>query len=621
MKVTDGRANKKFSNFLDHYLDQKVQEKGSRSAQWIKISLCIILYLGIMAFQASPNTSTDFNGILSQVQAVISIYLAINFIRTGFIVGLALNIANVLSTIMGIFIAHNSSAFTGMIVAFSTMISISIINILVRRAARQFSEEVKQKEELFLLNEELSASEEELRQQNDQLMESYEVIKKNEEKLNYLAYTDTLSELPNRKMILDRLDLLVTRSKENNSSFAVVFIDLDDFKKINDTMGHQLGDLLIVSVAARLNSMIFKNDLLGRLGGDEFALIIQQDLSDEDVFQYVENLREKLAERFYINQHEYRIRASFGISIYPQDGSTPDELIKCADTAMYKAKEIGKNDICFFRKEMRDEIFQKIDFENKLVAAIQNNEFFLVFQPQFITGTKMLRGFEALVRWRSPDWGLLLPLKFIPAAEEMGLIIQMGEWILRTACQEFKKIIDQYHLDAVLSVNISSIQFEDPSFVHIIKNVLQDWDLPANHLELEITESVLIKSIEGATQILTELKDMGVRVALDDFGTGYSSLRYLQALPIDTLKIDKSFVDSISNLRGNREMIGPIISLVHEMNVFVIAEGVESEIQFNYLKDEECDCIQGFLLGRPFDDNELQIFLDGYSNHIAGSLL
>lgn len=604
-------------NIFDRYLDKKVQEEGKRSGYWGKIIICIVFYTAIMILQASANLPVSINGILSQLEAIISVFLAVNFIRTGFFVGLFLNIINVIAILLAVSLLHNTTAITGLIVALFTMVSISIITILNSRSARQFAEVIKQKEEMIALTEEIIASEEELRQQNDQLSEYYQLIKKNDEKLNYLAYFDTLTELPNRKMILDRLELLVNLSQKNISPFAVVFIDLDNFKKINDTVGHHLGDLLIISVASRLNNLVCKSDLFGRLGGDEFALIIQQNLKDEDILQYVENLRECLEESFNVERYEFYISASFGISIYPQDGSNPDELIKYADIAMYKAKETGKNGIYFFRKEMRDEILQKIDFEKKLVAALHNEEFFLVFQPQYIVDTNDLRGFEALVRWQSPDFGILGPMKFIPLAEEMRLIVQIGEWILRTACRMFKEMLDQYHLEAVISVNISSIQFDDPFFVKMVKNILKECGLQARYLELEITESILIQSLDQTIRILNELKEMGVRIALDDFGTGYSSLRYLQLLPIDTLKIDKSFVDNINHLDEKKQIIGSIISLVHQMDILVVAEGVESEVQLNYLVKENCDCIQGFLLGRPLNNIELQIFFDKYLKRVS----
>jgi diguanylate cyclase (GGDEF)-like protein len=602
----------RFSLF-DQYLDKKVLEQGeSSSAQWTKIVVCILLYLAIMLVLASQRIPTNISGILTQIQAIISVYLAISIVRMGFYVGLALNIINVIGILLAVLLAHNTTALTGMVVTLSTLVSISVINILVSRNARQFTAVLKQKEELVALSEELVASEEELRQQNEHLVDSYQVISRNEEKLNHLAFFDTLTELPNRKMILDRLELLVHLSQKNNSSFAVVFIDLDDFKKINDAMGHQIGDLLIVSVSARLNSLVDRDDLLGRLGGDEFALIVQQSLRDEDILHYVESLRVSLEKPFDVDRFHLSIRASFGISIFPQDGSNPNELIKCADTAMYKAKETGKNGIYFFRKEMQVEILQKMDFENKLLAALQDEQFFLAYQPQYMANTNRLRGFETLVRWQSPDLGLMSPLEFIPMAEEMGLIVPLGQWILRTACFKFKELMDSYHfMGLILSVNISALQFDDPGFVSTLKTILQESGLPAQNLELEITESVLIKSVDQAIRILNELKSMGVRIALDDFGTGYSSLRYLQLLPIDTLKIDKSFVESISYKERNKQVIGAIISLVHQMNIFVVAEGVETDTQLNYLKKEDCDSIQGFLLGRPLTVPELIQYFDG----------
>jgi diguanylate cyclase (GGDEF)-like protein len=599
------RGDKNNDNFIDHYLVTRVYQQAERSsAQWAKLVIGVILYLLIMLLQATHYLPEYINGIFSQLQAIISVFLALYIVKEGFYVGAALNIINVIAISMAIVVAHQTSAITGLIVAVFTLIAITFIHILVNRNARQFAEVVKQKEELFVLGSEL-------RQQNENLLQSNLVISKNEEKLNYLAYFDTLTELPNRKMIFDRLELLVNLSQNNRATFAVVFIDLDDFKKINDAMGHQVGDMLIVAVAARLNERVHKGDLLGRLGGDEFALIIQQSLRDEEFFQYVENLRLSLEKNFHVDPYDLYIRASFGISIYPQDGSTPTELIKCADTAMYKAKETGTHGINFFRKEMQADILQKMDYENKLLAALQNEEFFLAYQPQFMANTKTLRGFEALVRWSSPDYGLMSPMTFIPVAEEMGLIIPLGQWILRTACHQFTGLMARYPSpEIILSVNISALQFNDPGFVPTLKSILQESGLAAQNLELEITESVLIKSVEQTRRILNELKEMGVKIALDDFGTGYSSLRYLQILPIDTLKIDKSFVENINDQDKKKHVIGAIITLVHQMNIFVVAEGIENDMQLSYLMKEACDGFQGYLLGKPMTVPEIIKYFD-----------
>jgi diguanylate cyclase (GGDEF)-like protein len=599
-----------FQSILDQFLDARVQESKSRARESTAFTLCILVYLGLMSSLTFPEIPNVLKGITAQFEVLLSIYMALSFSRRGFWAGILLNIGNIILIFLSIIFVKNENAVTGIVVNIFAIISIFIISALMKRFTQQIKEVTRQREELLYLSKEILTSEAELKKQNLELQNSYQVIKSDEEKLNHLAYFDTLTELPNRKMILDRLNLLVNLSHQNGLSFSVVFIDLDDFKKINDSMGHLVGDALIVSVASRLNEFVDKNDILGRLGGDEFALIIQQDLKDEDIFQYVENLRRSLETSFIVETHELHIKASFGISKYPRDGVDPNELIRCADTAMYKAKETGKNGIYFFDRDMLDEILKRVDFENHMDAALKNNEFFLVFQPQYNTGDSTLRGFETLVRWQSPDYGLLSPLQFIPVAEDTRFIIPLGEWILRTACTMIVELMAVHQLpDIVLSVNISGIQFDDPNFSNMLKSILEETRLPAQNLELEITESMMIGSLDQTRQIMDELKTMGVKIALDDFGTGYSSLRYLQLLPIDTLKIDKSFIDNMNENERNKQVIGAIISLIHQLNIIVVAEGVENEQQLNYLREEKCDGIQGFLLGKPLSLQELAEYL------------
>jgi diguanylate cyclase (GGDEF)-like protein len=564
-----------------------------------------------MSFLTFPEFPNPVKGIIAQFEVLLSIYLVLSFSKKGFWAGIVLNTGNIILVVLTVILVKNANAVTGIVVNGFTILSICIIRTLMSRNERQITEVTRQKEQLLHLNKEILASEDELKKQNKELQDSYQIIKDGEEKLNFLAFYDTLTKLPNRKMIMDRLDLLVNLSRHNTLSFFVVFIDLDDFKKINDSVGHSMGDALIGSVATRLSQLIHENDIIGRLGGDEFALIIQQDLRDEEILKYVETLRSSLDEKFIIDKHELHIKASFGISKFPHDGIDPNELIRCADTAMYKAKETGKNGIYFFHKDMLEEILSRIDFETHMRNALVNGEFFLVFQPQYNMSAGTLRGFETLIRWQSPIYGLLNPMTFIPVAEDTRFIIPLGQWILSAACQKMMELRLKYQLpDTILSVNISAIQIVDPSFIPMLRTTLDESGLPACNLELEITESVMIESLDHTREILNELKTMGVKIALDDFGTGYSSLRYLQLLPIDTLKIDKSFVDNINNNSRNRQVIGAIISLVHQMDIFVVAEGVENDLQLNYLRDEKCDGIQGFLLGKPLSVQELTEYLE-----------
>lgn len=591
-----------------------MQQQFSESREKIKYTICVLAYLVFMGLTMHPSFTIPMKGIMAQFEVLISIFLALNFDRKGYHAGIVLNSLNLVMVLYSVLFAGNSNAVTGLVVIIFTIISISIIAALMNRNTRQYEKVVKQREELLVLNREIHRSEEELLHQNNELQKSYQIIKSGEEKLNFLAYFDPLTKLPNRKMILDRLELLVNLSRQSHTSFAVVFIDLDDFKKINDTMGHHVGDALIVSVASRLCGQLDKHDVLGRLGGDEFALVIQQEIKNEDILEYVDNLRQCLEDKFIVDRHELYIKASFGIARFPDDGLIPDELIRSADTAMYRVKESGKNGVYFFHREMLDAVLKKLDFEKKIGEALQNEEFFLTFQPQFDIRNDSLRGFETLVRWQSPDLGLVCPFQFIPIAEETRLIIPLGQWIISNACCTFKSLMDRYHRnDLILSVNISAIQFDDANFIPMLKRALNESGLPGQNLELEVTESIMIKSLDHTRQILNELKTMGVKIALDDFGTGYSSLRYLQLLPIDTLKIDKTFVDSIREPNGDVQLIGAIISLVHQLRIFVVAEGVENESQLAYLKEKGCDGVQGFLLGKPLSIQDLMLLLEDQS--------
>lgn len=603
--------NKTNFDFTKNYIDKKEQEHESKHVQWIKIIVFLILYVTTMVIQLSNVLETSINGVISQVQVMMSTYIVMSVKKRGFVCAVVFNLILCCMAGGAFFINGNLSAAPGVIIPICTIVTISIIFFFEKRLDNKIKEVINQKEEIYTLYEEVVHNEKEILEKNSQLIQYNKEIKKSEEKLSYLAFFDVLTEIPNRKMIIDRIDFLISLAESKKISFATVFIDLDNFKKINDSMGHHAGDLLLKAVTSKLKGLIHSKDMLGRLGGDEFAIIIQRELKEEEILEYVENLKDSLMDCFVIENTEFNTSASLGISMYPQDGKDSAELLKCADTAMYKAKEYGKNGVYFFRKEMKEDILKKIEFENRLLSAIKNEEIFLVFQPQYTSNSKELRGFEVLVRWKSPELGLVSPGQFIPVAEETGFIVQLGEFIFRKACEKFKYIQDKYNIMSVISVNISALQIMDPYFVQMVKNVLEETKFDVRYLELEITESVFISSVDYVINIINELKEMGISIALDDFGTGYSSLNYLQLLPIDTLKIDKSFIDSIDN-NTKKQIVGSIISLVHKMEISVVAEGIENEIQLEYLKKHECDFIQGFLWGKPLNEEEVSKLLNLY---------
>lgn len=599
--------NKKNDNLVENFFNEKILYNNEKKNYIrMKIVICIITYIVIILVFIKSDPNSIANGIANEIWIAISIYLTLSVMNKGYYIALISNVVELIQSIGVFFLMDKQNALIGALSSLFTILAISIIQILFQRNYDQFKKVYKQKEKITMLYDELAASEDKLRKQNDKLTEYNQKILSDADKLNHIAYYDSLTNLPNRKMIMDKLDKLTGSLCKSEESFAVVFIDLDNFKKINDTLGHEYGDLLIKFVGLRINSLISDNDMLGRLGGDEFALIIHQNSNKDEIFKYVKLISERLKKPFCIERIELRTSACFGIAMFPDDGTDPYELIKCADTAMYKVKDTGKDGVKFFLKEMKDEIVHKTKLEKRLSEAIEKEEFFLAFQPQYNTYDNKLRGFEALIRWKSTDLGIISPMNFIPLTEEMGIIVKLGEWILKTACIKFKEIHDKYNVDVCVSVNISAIQINEQSFIEMIKNILEQTGLKPCYLELEITESVFIKSIDEVIEKLNKLKKMGIKISLDDFGTGYSSLSYLQRLPIDTLKIDKSFVESINERVVSKQIIGSIISLVHELDMFVIAEGVENEFQFEYLKKQKCDCIQGYLLGKPIDEIELE---------------
>ena len=478
------------------------------------------------------------------------------------------------------------------------------------KAIERLNAVLSQKEKIATLYKKLNLTKKTLASQNQELQAFNEEIKKNEERLHFLAYYDSLTELPNRKMIMERLQLLVNLSENEKSNFFIVFIDLDNFKKINDTMGHLYGDDYLKYTAMRLQELIHEDDLLGRLGGDEFALIIQRNIKEDAAYNYVESLRNELCDKIKTSCSEFKVSASFGISVFPQDGKDPTELLKSADTSMYKAKELGRNNIQFFRPYMKEEILNKIQMESLLLKAYENKEFFIEYQPQFNAEDHRIRGFEALIRWESPHYGRVAPMNFIPLAEEMGLIIGIGQWVLLTACHKFKELDSRFGQNLCISVNVSAVQMRDKNFVTIVKNVLDETNMDPRQLELEITESLFIDHIEETIDMLNEIKSLNVRISLDDFGTGFSSLSYLRRLPIDTLKIDKSFIDDLTDKDSSIRIVGDIISLGHNLNAHIVAEGIENSTQLDYLKANNCDCIQGFMFGKPMCVTDVEALLE-----------
>ncbi|MEW7999981.1 MAG: EAL domain-containing protein [Candidatus Thiodiazotropha endolucinida] len=432
--------------------------------------------------------------------------------------------------------------------------------------------------------------------------------KQAEELIKYQLYHDLLTNLPNRSLFRDRLNMAMAQSKRSGKKLAIMYLDMDRFKIINDSLGHYVGDELLKMVGQRLRSELREADTLARVGGDEFNLLVPEINDIQDARNLAEKILRLTLEPYIIKNEEIFISFSIGISIYPSDGDTKDSLIKHADIAMYKVKNAGKNGYAFYSEKMKAHFSQSLDIENGLRKAISTNELCLYYQPQFDINNGYMRGVEALVRWKHPEKGTIQPNEFISVAEESGLIIPLGEWVLRRACTDIKRWMEQEGISLQLSVNISMQQLEMDQFVNKALKIIKRHQLPKNTLELEITEHAIMQDMEKAIDALTKLSHKGIRIAIDDFGTGYSSLGYLQNLPINTLKIDRSFVQGIKTSEDN-SIIDAIIAMAKGLNLNLIAEGVENQTQIDHLSRAGCGLAQGFFYSHPVPEDELLKFI------------
>ncbi|WP_088103645.1 putative bifunctional diguanylate cyclase/phosphodiesterase [Halalkalibacter urbisdiaboli] len=427
-------------------------------------------------------------------------------------------------------------------------------------------------------------------------------------KISKIANEDALTQLPNRRYVLDSLEVAIKQAKKVKQQIAVLFIDLDRFKLVNDTLGHFFGDHALKMIAERLKKGLSSKDVLARMGGDEFIVYLPELTSPLMATDVAERILKIIRKPLIVDGYEFTITACIGIAIFPDNGSTAESLIRSADAAMYRAKANGSDGFELYNRNMNEDISKLFNVENDLRKALERNEFKLYFQPQFDTRTGKLCGEEVLVRWNHPDNGLLSPSRFISIAEETGLIIPIGDWILREACKQKASWIHAGYPNVPMSVNISSRQFLQVRFVHFIETILEETGLPPEYLDLEVTESVAI-DIERTLGVLTKLTQLGIHISLDDFGTGYSSLQYISQLPIQELKIDQSFVQGIGKGQNSEEIIAMIINLAHLLKLFVIAEGVETKEQLHYLANQGCDRIQGFLHSEPLSIEHYEQFL------------
>ena len=441
-----------------------------------------------------------------------------------------------------------------------------------------------------------------------------------EEQIAFLAYHDSLTALPNSSLFKDRLEHAISQAERSDKILGIMFLDLDRFKLINDTMGHSAGDELLKITSQRLIEAVRKTDSvainangisssIARFGGDEFTILLDDIENEQAIVRIAERIVKNISQPMMLDHQEVHISTSIGIAIYPHDGTKADEILKHADTAMYHAKAQGRNNFQFFAESMNKSSVELLLLENNLHKAIEQNELCLYYQPQVSIETGKLVGMEALIRWQQPDKGFISPGVFIPVAEETGMIMQIGEWVFREACEQGMSWINAGYELQKISVNLSGRQLKDEGLPKLISGILQETGMPPAKLCIELTETSLILDPDTALARLTRIKELGVTLSLDDFGTGYSSLSYLKRFPIDTLKIDQAFIRDVKVDHEDAALVKAIISMAHGLKMDVIAEGVEIKEQLGFLSDNQCDSYQGYLFSRPLPADEMEAML------------
>lgn len=439
-------------------------------------------------------------------------------------------------------------------------------------------------------------------------------LKKAQIQMENLAFYDPLTGLANRRLFKNRLAKAVKSVQRTNKSIALLFLDLDQFKRINDTLGHDVGDSLLKEIARRLDHNVRENDTVSRIGGDEFTILLTDVNNTKDVRIVAEKILLSLSRPFMLNGQDIISTVSIGITMTPEDSIEPNTLMKNADLAMYRAKELGRNNFQFFSEDMNTAILHNLEIEKELNLAIKRNQFVLVYQPKIRIADNTITGVETLVRWRHPEKGIIPPDNFIPIAEETGQIIKIGAWVLEHSCHEMGALIREGLMpeDSKVAVNLSAKQFSDPDLLQTVLNILAQSKINPLNLELEITESIIMDDVEAAISIMDTIKSKGIHLAIDDFGTGYSSLAYLKRFPIDVLKVDRSFVKDIPEDKTDMAITSAVIAMAHKLSMKVVAEGIETKEQLDFLRENNCDDGQGYLLSRPLTLPQLHHFLVSY---------
>jgi diguanylate cyclase (GGDEF)-like protein len=445
-----------------------------------------------------------------------------------------------------------------------------------------------------------------------------------DERIRYLAYCDSLTDLPNRQAFKEQVAKAIITSKRYSRIGAVLYLDLDEFKRINDTLGHDIGDMLLQNITKRLVEQVRISDTVGRpvvgdimdrkiarMGGDEFTVLLDEIEKPDDAAVVAKRVQSVIASSYNLNGHDVYVTPSIGIALFPRDGQDVEELLKNADTAMYHAKAVGKNNFQFYTEQMNALASTRLKLEGKLRRALVLEEMELYYQPQIDMHTGEMISAEALLRWNQPELGMIPPEEFIPIAEETGMIIELGEWVLNEACRQNKAWQDAGYQQIRVAINLSSMQFIQRDLSEKVNNSLKNSKLDAKFLELEITESILMRNVNETIATLNDFKTMGISISVDDFGTGYSSLSYLKRFPLNALKIDRSFVRDIPQSQDDVTITSAIIAMAHRLSLGVVAEGVETDRQVDFLKQQGCEMAQGFFFSRPLPASEFETMLAG----------
>ena len=500
-----------------------------------------------------------------------------------------------------VMIFQKKNEMNGLIAGAAVLILLVVVRqVLTLTENRKLLDQYHQLNEV--LEQKIGLRTSELSMKNEQLTEAMQQMK-------HMAYHDVLSGLPNRQLFLDKLTIAVAEARLHSHKIAVVFVDLDRFKNINDTYGHEFGDLLLKDFSQKITESLRKDDTVARQGGDEFTLILNKISQKEDIVPLIRHIQEVLEQPVTIKGQELNISMSMGIAFYPEDGHTTQDLMKHADIAMYHAKEQGRNNFQFFSEDMNATLIRKVQLEKGLRSALKDEKFVLHYQPQVNAATGAVTGMETLIRWQGADGTIVSPGEFIPLAEETRLILPIGEWVMITACRQAKTWHDEGHRHLKLAVNLSPLQFLDDSLMDVVRNALAKTGFSASSLELEITEGGAFYDAEIAIAKMEALQELGIGIAIDDFGTGYSSLMYLKRFPVRNLKIAQSFVQDMETSPADKALVATMISMAHSMNMSVIAEGVETGSQLAVLQKLHCDEIQGYLFSRPLTAEQFTAIL------------